>query len=96
MAQRDDIRACRGRLEGRVQGVSFRASMQAQARRCGVDGWVSNTADGAVTFLVQGPAEGVRQVLDWARRGPPGASVDAFNLTETDPVGGMSGFDVRG
>lgn len=69
--------------------------MQAEARRCGVDGWVRNTPDGAVTFLVQGPAEGVRQLLDWARHGPAGASVDAFNVSETDATPDLRGFEIR-
>jgi acylphosphatase len=95
MTGTQDVQACRGRVEGRVQGVAFRASMQRQALRCGVTGWVRNRADGAVEFLVQGDADAVRQLLDWARRGPPGASVDAFNLTETEPAAGLAGFEIR-
>jgi acylphosphatase len=96
MNANEDRRACRGQVEGRVQGVSFRAAMQRQARRCGAVGWVRNRADGSVEFFVQGEPNAVREVLDWARRGPPGASVDAFNLSEADPVGGLSRFEVRG
>lgn len=85
-----------GRLEGRVQGVSFRASMQAEAQRCGAAGWVHNRPDGAVEFLVQGDGENVRQLLDWARRGPPGASVDAFNAFEVQPDRDLTDFQIRG
>ena len=88
-------RACEGRVEGRVQGVSFRAAMQAAARRCGAAGWVRNRPDGSVEFLVQGDAAAVQAMLDWARRGPPGASVDAFNARETDPSPGLTDFEVR-
>jgi acylphosphatase len=85
----------RGRVEGRVQGVSYRASMQKQARRCGVCGWVRNLPDGAVEFLVQGDAGAVQQLLDWARRGPPGASVDGLNVHEAQPEPGIDDFRVR-
>jgi acylphosphatase len=78
-----------------VQGVAFRASMRRQAECRGVMGWVRNTPDGAVEFVVQGDADEVRELLDWARRGPPGASVDAFNLTQTEPVSSLTDFEVR-
>lgn len=96
MADTGDIRALQGRIEGRVQGVSFRAAMQQQARRCGVAGWVRNLPDGAVEFVAEGAAEAVQQLVDWARRGPPGASVDAFNVREIEPGrGGRGEFEVR-
>ena len=95
MTTGEDIQALAGRIEGRVQGVSFRASMQQQARRCGATGWVRNLPDGAVEFHAQGDRAAVRQLLDWARRGPPGASVDAFNVSEVEPTQGLAEFEVR-
>lgn len=95
MNRGEHIRACEGRLEGRVQGVSFRASMQAAARQCGVVGWVRNRPDGSVEFWAQGDAAAVQQLLDWSRRGPPGASVDAFNALEAEPQPGLTDFEVR-
>lgn len=95
MTRSDDIQALAGRIEGRVQGVSFRASMQQQARRCGVAGWVRNLPDGAVEFHAQGDREAVRQLLDWARKGPPGASVDGFNASEVAPGSGLAEFEIR-
>lgn len=88
--------AMKGRIEGRVQGVSFRASMRAQAQQCAAAGWVRNLPDGAVEFLAQGDGNSVRQLLDWARRGPPGASVDAFNASEVEAESGLTDFEIRG
>lgn len=88
--------AMQGRIEGRVQGVAFRASMRAAAQRCGAAGWVRNLPDGAVEFLAQGDSGSVRQLLDWARRGPPGASVDGFNSFEVQPERNLTDFEIRG
>ena len=95
MTSSGDSRTVRGRVEGRVQGVSFRASMQHQARRCNVSGWVRNAPDGSVEFLAQGDAHGVNQLLDWARRGPPGASVDGLDVHEVEADERFDDFQVR-
>jgi acylphosphatase len=88
-------RAIQGRVEGRVQGVSFRAAMRQQARGCGVSGWVRNLPDGAVEFAAQGSDQAVQQLLDWARRGPPGASVHDLNVSEVAPTDDLRDFEVR-
>lgn len=69
-------------IKGRVQGVWFRESMRREAERLGVTGWVRNTPDGAVEAVVQGPAEAVDALIEWARSGPPMARVDGLILTE--------------
>lgn len=83
------------RVSGRVQGVGFRAALCAEAESRGIAGWVRNRRDGSVEALVQGSPEAVQSILDWARLGPPGARVAAFDV---QPAGGdaerpYSGFD---
>jgi acylphosphatase len=95
MSTASGLQAVRGRVDGRVQGVAFRASMHRQALRAGVAGWVRNRPDGTVEFLIQGVPDAVRQMLDWAQRGPPGASVDAMNVHETDPEPDLHAFEIR-
>lgn len=63
-------------ITGLVQGVWFRGSMVAQAQALGVTGWVRNRRDGSVEAVVAGSAEQVAAIMNWARRGPPGARVD--------------------
>lgn len=69
-------------IHGRVQGVGFRASMEAEARRLGIIGWVRNRPDGCVEALVQGPADAVDRIIAWARRGPTFARVTAVDVEE--------------
>lgn len=80
---------------GRVQGVFFRASMQDEARRAGVAGWVQNRADGAVEAWLEGPPQAVATVEDWVRGGgPPRAHVDDVEVAVQTPAG-HAGFEVR-
>ena len=62
-------------VKGRVQGVSFRASLRERAAHNRVDGWVRNRSDGSVEALLQGEEEAVKRVVEWARLGPPRAKV---------------------
>jgi len=64
-------------VQGRVQGVFFRAATRRLARRLGLTGWVRNRSDGSVEVLAEGRRDTLEQLLDWWRRGPSGARVTA-------------------
>ena len=81
-------------VSGRVQGVFFRGSTQDEARLHGVDGWVRNRWDGTVEAVFEGPAAAVEEMLEFCRRGPRWASVEALEVTE-EPPGSLSGFEIR-
>ena len=78
------------RIHGHVQGVWFRESMRVEAERLNVTGWVRNTPDGTVEAVIQGPAEAVEALIEWARTGPPLARVDRVDVGEAH--GQFSGF----
>lgn len=84
-----------GFISGHVQGVFFRVSMQEQAERLGVVGWVRNLPDGRVEFVAEGSPEAVDRLVQWAHRGPPGARVTRVELTEEPPTGEERWFEVR-
>jgi acylphosphatase len=73
------------RVSGRVQGVFFRAETQSRARSLGLAGWVRNAPDGSVEAVFEGPAERVRSMLDWCRRGPSHATVDDVTVDWEEP-----------
>jgi len=80
-------------IHGHVQGVYYRASLQAEALQLGLTGWVRNRRDGSVEAVVSGPDAAVEQLLAWARRGPPSARVERVSISVID--GRFFGFDVR-
>jgi acylphosphatase len=63
------------RISGRVQGVGYRAAAVRQAHLVGVKGWIRNVDDGTVEGIIQGGPDQIDLMLEWLRRGPPGARV---------------------
>ena len=63
-------------IQGRVQGVGYRAWVEYQARLLGLEGWVRNRRDGSVEALFAGPENVVADMIAACRRGPPSARVD--------------------
>lgn len=80
-------------IRGLVQGVGYRWSMAAQAKRLGIRGWVRNRRDGSVEATVAGSPEAVDQLLGWARRGPDSAVVEAVDVFESE--GAFETFEQR-
>jgi acylphosphatase len=70
-------------IHGHVQGVGFRWSMAAEARRLGLGGWVRNRRDGTVEALICGPNEAVAAMIHWAGHGPAGARVEGIAVEES-------------
>lgn len=82
------------RIEGRVQGVGYRAWTQRVATELGLSGWVRNRTDGAVEAVFQGEAARVAEMLARSERGPQAAAV-ARVVVLGEGVGVFEGFAVR-
>jgi acylphosphatase len=90
----DPVEARQIVITGLVQGIGYRWSMVEAARNFGVTGWVRNRRDGSVEACLCGDGEAVARLVAWARRGPPGASVEHVHV-ELAEAQDFSGFELR-
>jgi acylphosphatase len=82
-------------VEGRVQGVFFRAFTRDEADRLGLSGWVRNRPDGSVEALVEGEKSAVEKMLQWFHQGSPNSNVEKVHVNEEVPVGVNSSFEIH-
>ena len=82
------------RIEGRVQGVGFRAWVYDEATARGLKGWVRNLYSGGVEAIFSGDDEAVESMVAACHQGPRLAAVTRVSrlpATEED----WPGFEVR-
>lgn len=82
-------------IEGRVQGVFFRASTVEQAARLGAKGWVKNCADGSVELVAEGKKKDLNALIAWCYQGPPGANVRNVRVQVEIFTGEFQDFRIR-
>jgi acylphosphatase len=70
------------RIEGRVQGVYYRAWTDRTARALGLDGTVRNRDDGGVEAVLSGPVHKVNEMLRLCADGPPDARVSKVTVIQ--------------
>jgi acylphosphatase len=80
---------------GRVQGVFYRATCASRARQLRLAGFVRNLPDGRVEAAFEGPDADVDVLVDWCRRGPDMARVDALEVV-SEPLSRDREFRVIG
>ena len=80
-------------VEGRVQGVGFRAFLEREAKARGLRGWVRNRSDGSVEAVFSGEEEDVQSMVVACHRGPRMSLVKDVKTTP-QPPGEWKGFEV--
>ena len=82
-------------IEGRVQGVFFRANTREEASLLGLTGWVRNCWDGRVEAVFEGEREKVEKVIAWCKKGPPGAMVRDVEINWEQVTGEYDTFSIE-
>ena len=80
-------------VEGRVQGVGFRAYVEREAKARSLKGWVRNRSDGRVEAVFMGEEEDVASMIVACHRGPRMSLVRDVK-SEPHPLGEWRGFEV--
>lgn len=82
-------------VRGWVQGVFFRSEIQDEAMKHDVYGWVRNLPDGRVEAVFEGEKDKVDRLVEFCRRGPPGARVTQVEVSWGDYKGEFRDFRIR-
>lgn len=79
-------------IEGKVQGVSYRAAAQASARELDITGYARNLADGRVEIQAQGHPDSLEQLVDWCWQGSPASEVENVKVRKSAESDDFSDF----
>ncbi|MGB3728334.1 MAG: acylphosphatase [Thermodesulfobacteriota bacterium] len=67
-------------IQGKVQGVFFRASTKEKACELGLRGFVRNKEDGTVEVIAEGDKTQLQKLADWCHIGPDHSIVDRVQI----------------
>jgi len=82
-------------VSGRVQGVFFRVETRYEAMKRNVAGWVRNTSGGRVEAIFEGEREDVEKLIEFCRKGPPGARVTKIDVQWEEYSREFKDFKIR-
>lgn len=82
-------------VEGRVQGVGYRAFAQRRAQERRLTGYAVNLHDGRVKIRVEGDQGRIEAYLKELGLGPPLAHVERVSVTSLPYTGRFPDFSVR-
>ncbi|MDI6690931.1 MAG: acylphosphatase [Candidatus Bathyarchaeota archaeon] len=82
-------------VNGMVQGVFFRSKTQYEAKKRNVTGWVRNLPDGRVEAVFEGEEEKVKELINFCKRGPPGARVTSVDVRWETYTGEFKDFEIK-
>jgi acylphosphatase len=81
-------------VKGKVQGVNYRATVQAKAHEYNLTGFVRNLNNGGVYIEAEGETENLSKFIDWCYIGSPRSKVSEVNSVEGE-MKNFRTFEVR-
>lgn len=88
-------KACKIKIEGRVQGVGFRFFTQDKAQEYGIKGYVKNMYDGSVEVHAEGSEERLYGFVNDLKNGPRMAHVENANVRWLEPKNRYESFTIE-
>ncbi len=82
-------------IEGKVQGVWYRAFTRDVATKYGIRGWVRNLPDGRVEAVFEGDESDIEKAIAECYKGPPAAVVTNIDIKKEPFKGEFNGFEIR-
>ncbi|MGO9613011.1 MAG: acylphosphatase [Dissulfurispiraceae bacterium] len=82
-------------VDGKVQGVFYRAFTQNVATSLRLTGWVRNLHDGRVEAVFEGERDKIEEAIRKCHAGPPFSRVTAIDVTWGDTLDGFRDFRVE-
>ena len=82
-------------VSGEVQGVFFRSRIRQEAETRNVRGWVRNLSDGRVEAVFEGEETEVKALIEFCKRGPPGATVKNADIKWESYRGDFADFEIK-
>ena len=95
MAEQTETRRVHVWVQGRVQGVGFRAYVLQNALPIGVTGWVRNVGYDTVEAVAEGSKEQIEEFLQMIKRGPVSSRVDESREEWEQVTGEFGSFRVK-
>jgi len=82
-------------VQGRVQGVFFRSSVEERALQLGLTGYVRNRPGNMVEVTAEGEKPNLEKLVEFLKVGPPAASVKDVGTTWGEFTGSFASFRIR-
>ena len=88
---------CRAHLimQGRVQGVGYRAFTQREAMKRQLCGWVANLPDGRVEAEAEGEQPQVLELIERLKAGPTFSRIEHIEIDWMDALSNEDQFVIR-
>jgi acylphosphatase len=81
-------------IEGRVQGVFYRAYTQKEAQNYQITGYVRNLPNGDVEVIAEGEEKAIKKLIEWCSKGPSYAYVKKVNVKWEEYIGEFNHFSI--
>lgn len=87
-----EVVTLKARVEGKVQGVFFRAFTCDHAKASGIEGTVKNMSDGSVEIYAKGTRMQLDQFFELLKKKPGHGSISSIQVTELSEEYSFTGF----